>query len=428
MSQSIDKGPCEQGAVTTPSSLSLRQDQDHDQTHRDANDVVLAFLVDYEQPETQRRLEQLASLTKVDCEKLLKVIGIKGVVQCRVKQYSSLERKLEDLSHDTEFRDWLSSGHNLNQHQEMGDLAGIRIGLYLPGDVAKVAHELQKRFHVRHLFGTVTGGRDVIESRNLDVTKHMEGRWHSRDGAGTDEYWEFYGYKSWQMVAEWKAPPLDDLESLPVEIQVGTVVTQAWAEVQHNIIYKNPDDIVSTMTMRRIIDAMNGLAITTEIMLKELERSLELAKIEAEETLRKPFNNGGELLDCFRSTYLNKMRLAERQRWNCRRWTAETVILLCYEAEEDLESVGLPSYMPNRPVFKELIQDKDLLHAEMDSESSRLDISVLLLKAMNCAFLLDEGPLESRSERRFRSWFWGRDEKHITRLRAFRDAESAQDT
>jgi hypothetical protein len=134
----------------------------------------------------------------------------------------------------------------------------------------------------------------------VNVQKHMEGRWRT---PRTDDNWEHYGYKSWQVVVQWKKDLIEplkseklynDLESLRekmpngfkslrVEFQVGTVVMQAWAEVQHNIIYKNPHNIHSTPTMKRMIDAINGLAITADIMLKELDRSLEDARKEAEE-------------------------------------------------------------------------------------------------------------------------------------------------
>ena len=197
----------------------------------------------------------------------------------------------------------------------MGDLAGVRIGLFFPGDVPKVAQEIDKRFDIKHLFGTVTGGRHVTEGRNLDVKKHADGPWHSQDLDGTDESWEHYGYKSWQMVVEWKKPLPEGLTSLRVEIQVGTVVTQAWAEVQHNIIYKRPADIRAAPTMMRMSDAINGLAITTDIMLKELERSLMLGEKEAEARGLEHFENGNEFSEWFQSTYMSQMGPEERQRW-----------------------------------------------------------------------------------------------------------------
>ncbi|GAB1319930.1 hypothetical protein MFIFM68171_10140 [Madurella fahalii] len=77
--------------------------------------------------------------------------------------------------------------------------------------------------------------------------------------------------------------PTEVFGPLRVEIQIGTVVTQAWAEVQHNIIYKGPKDIQVTPTMKRMIDAINGLAITIDIMLIKLERSQAQAEKESED-------------------------------------------------------------------------------------------------------------------------------------------------
>lgn len=51
----------------------------------------------------------------------------------------------------------------------MGDLAGVRIGLYLSNDIARVAKEIEEHFIVKHLFGTVTGGRAASQERNLDA-------------------------------------------------------------------------------------------------------------------------------------------------------------------------------------------------------------------------------------------------------------------
>lgn len=74
-----------------------------------------------------------------------------------------------------------------------------------------------------------------------------------------------------------------------VEIQVGTVVTQAWAEV---IIYKRSAEVLATPTMKRIIDAINGLAITTDIVLEELGRSIEQAEKEAVERGQRSSRGG----------------------------------------------------------------------------------------------------------------------------------------
>ncbi len=120
----------------------------------------------------------------------------------------------------------------------MGDLAGVRIGLFFPGDVLKVAKAINKSFKVSHTFGTVIDTkRSAVHGGNEVIEKHGDGRWVQSDPDKGVHHWEHYGYKSWQVVVEWKTPK--DIESieavldkcfkpLRVEIQVGTVVTQAW--------------------------------------------------------------------------------------------------------------------------------------------------------------------------------------------------------
>jgi ppGpp synthetase/RelA/SpoT-type nucleotidyltranferase len=198
--------------------------------------------------------------------------------------------KIGKIQRDKQERD-------IYEHPDMGDLAGVRIGLFLPGDIAKIAQKIEETFDVSHTFGTVTDtSRTAVDDRNRDIKSHRDGRWISRGPGEGVHHWEHYGYKSWQVVVKWQRPWPNHIEiieaalvrtgmsgSLEVEIQVGTVVTQAWAEVQHNIIYKSPNDIQATPTMKRMIDAINGLAITTDIMLEELERCQQQAEKEAED-------------------------------------------------------------------------------------------------------------------------------------------------
>jgi ppGpp synthetase/RelA/SpoT-type nucleotidyltranferase len=276
---------------------------------------VLALVGAYRQPEMRQRYEELAAITTRECEGMLNSLHIKGVVTCRTKDPDSLEKKLKGMAKEPEFREWVWKNKDITQHDEMGDLAGVRIGLYLPGDVIKVGKEIQKRFEQKHLFGTVTGGRSASQGRNLDINNHEHGIWVSQDASGSNEYWEHSGYKSWQIVAGWKKPLERGLDKLSVEIQVGTVVTQAWAEIQHNIIYKQPADILATPTMKRMIDGINGLAITTEIMLRELEKSQEQARKEAEARDREKLSPAKEIEKWFHKTYLMKMPQEERERW-----------------------------------------------------------------------------------------------------------------
>lgn len=345
---------------------------------------VSSFLAQYEQLETQARFEKLTKLTREECETMLENMGIKCVVQDRAKRLGSLEKKLRDMALAEDFETWLFENKDLYRHLEMGDLAGVRTGLFLPDHIGLVAIEIQKHFVVKHLFGTVTGGREASQNRNLDATKHGDGPWRSQDSAGSEENWQHYGYRSWQVVVEWKTPPpIKGLESSRIEIQVGTVVTQAWAEVQHNIIYKKSTDIMSTPTMTRMIDAINGLAITTEIMLRELDRSMAQAKEEARALSLTPFKNGQEFSNWFRSAYLSNMGPMERQRWiHPPRW-AHTV---AYGGASEAHNEGWVEYRyfqvpPTRLSYGRLIEKYGLLKSDAKGVG-KLDISELLIGAM----------------------------------------------
>ncbi|KAF2265403.1 hypothetical protein CC78DRAFT_579379 [Lojkania enalia] len=291
-------------------------------------------LKNYEKSDT-RLYEELMKLTMKECEELLKNInretknkdknekdirekdrneeennekGIKTVVQGRTKKYDSLKEKLKDLEEDRnkdpeehkykdleegdwlkdrltkleknsnkipKFRDWVSEGHDIYKHPEMGDLAGVRIGLYFPDEIVEAVNEIKKRFDVEYFFGMVMGGRNVTKGKNLDICKHLDGQWRNRN----NNPWKNYGYK-------------------PVEIQVGTVVTQFGPRCNTTSSTKNPDNIRSMLTMERMMDAINGLAITTDVLLKELTGNMEEAKKEAS---RQLFTDGADFLNCLQS-------------------------------------------------------------------------------------------------------------------------------
>ncbi|KAF5990286.1 putative ankyrin repeat protein [Fusarium bulbicola] len=217
-------------------------------------------------------------------------------------------------------------------------------------------------------------------SENQDLQKHGNGPWTSKDKEGNDESWEHYGYKSWQLVIEFKGEIKERLpqevsnsiSTLRVEIQIGNLVTRAWAEIQHNIIYKRPEDIASTPTMKRMIDATNGLAITTEIMLKELERSVDLAKQEAKELDWRPFKDGPEFSSWFAEEFKKGMTDDERKKWMEHKASDKFLIGLCASSNRDDVSP------PCRARFRSIIQRHKLLKQKGDEKN----IAHLILDAV----------------------------------------------
>lgn len=58
-------------------------------------------------------------------------------------------------------------------------------------------------------------------------------------------------------------------------------MTQAWQEGQHNIVHRNSYKIDKTLITLRMVDVTVGLAINTDMMLSELQKNLEQAKLES---------------------------------------------------------------------------------------------------------------------------------------------------
>ena len=59
-----------------------------------------------------------------------------------------------------------------------------------------------------------------------------------------------------------------------VEVQVGSVLMHAWAEVEHDLIYK-PESGEISEDEDAILDEINGLVITGEVALERLQRAVE---------------------------------------------------------------------------------------------------------------------------------------------------------
>jgi ppGpp synthetase/RelA/SpoT-type nucleotidyltranferase len=318
------------------------------------------------------------------------------------EEYELGKKKLIELRKDPNeapnFRNWVfKNKKKICDYPEIGDLAGVRIGLYFPDNVPRVVKEIKERFETEWLFGMVTGGRDATKRRNMDINKYLNGPW--LDGNNND--WEHYGYKSWQLVVKPLPEHLNSLKvglnsrkvnlnslgvhlnSLRVEIQVGTVVRQAWDEVQHNIIYKNPLNIPSTPTMKRMIDGVNGLAITTDIMLRELERSL-VQDAWVRDTIC--FRNINEAVDWFKSTYLPYLPQVDRLLW--------------YYDPESIRGLSIKlhasDYRIRRPcplALKTVIEEKELLEAKKGTGG---EICKFLAKALGTA----------KEDRRYDSHQW----------------------
>ena len=115
------------------------------------------------------------------------------------------------------------------------DLAGVRVIAYFPSDVDKIVPLIEKEF-------------------NVDF-KHSMDRRLSSDPA-------IFGYASVHFVVEFrpemlKLPEYALFDKMKCEIQVRTILQHAWAEIEHDIVYKSPGEI--PFRVRRRFACLAGL-------------------------------------------------------------------------------------------------------------------------------------------------------------------------
>lgn len=189
---------------------------------------------------------EAARICKSRCENLLKENGIRAIVSYRAKSPERLREKLEHRN-----------GEHYTSHEaiynDIVDLAGVRIALYFPGDREQV-HKL------------VLDAFDLLETPREFPTEASP-----RSGQ------KFSGYHATHYRV--KLQPEDVSEEqrryaeAPIEIQVASVLMHAWAEVEHDLVYK-PSSGALSEDEYAILDQLNGLVLSGETALELLQRAV----------------------------------------------------------------------------------------------------------------------------------------------------------
>lgn len=222
-------------------------------------------------PEAVRRFitdrptyERLCAETQYIVEKVLRQNGVQVAhVLSRAKSLESFLEKVSRKSYDDPFA-------------KITDLAGVRIVCLYPSDVARIGRFIEKEF-------------DVLEK----VDKSQE--------HGTDRF----GYGAVHFVARLGMRPsgarYDDLKGLPVEIQVRTVLQDAWAIIDHHLVYKRESDIPSLL--QRKLNSLAGLFETADDQFEQVrkERDAYLAAVAAKAETPRPFLEQELNLDTLRA-------------------------------------------------------------------------------------------------------------------------------
>lgn len=209
--------------------------------------------------------QSASSICSRRCEQLLATQGIRAIVSHRAKRPNKLQAKLYQRNKEKNY----ASAEEIRG--DIPDLAGVRIALYFPADREKVSAILTENFDVLKVKSFPEKGKPLKDSKRFD------------------------GYHADHYRVSMQERALEDGEesyaAAPIEIQVGSVLMHAWAEVEHDLVYK-PESGTPSEDEHAILDELNGMVIAGEIALERLQKAVERRLSSAQDA---PFDNHYEL-------------------------------------------------------------------------------------------------------------------------------------
>lgn len=186
------------------------------------------------------------------CETGMEQMGIRTIVTSRAKKPQRLKDKLEKRN----------SVKNYNSfediYEDIADLAGVRIALYFPGDLHKVKQLIEAKFLVKEckVFPEPLQSQEAEEN---EYKKRFSGYWATHFRVYLKEKELSEGAKQYSGIL--------------FEIQVASALMHAWAEVEHDLVYK-PFSGELSYEEYQILDELNGLVLTGEIALQRLQKAM----------------------------------------------------------------------------------------------------------------------------------------------------------
>ncbi|KAI9712053.1 MAG: hypothetical protein M1820_001762 [Bogoriella megaspora] len=217
-------------------------------------------------------------------------------------EWQKLKTRMEDLGEDWEayckdngqerrITAWQPFTNHKSMFDALHDFGGVRVCVYFPDDVAHVVSFLEQHEGIKIMQNTrkMQASADVIDHAStdlMDLRNHLNmlERRHSqpdqRQPKGINENGVmqknfFSGYRATHVVVELLGDAIPEEHKdchHKVEIQIGTVVMHAWAQIEHDIIYK-PGAVEPSEDEKGILDLFNGIVTTGEAALRQLAAS-----------------------------------------------------------------------------------------------------------------------------------------------------------
>jgi ppGpp synthetase/RelA/SpoT-type nucleotidyltranferase len=222
-----------------------------------------------------------AKLCAQQCENGLERNGIRAVVTFRVKRLDRLKDKLKKRNETKKYK------RVEDIYKDIVDLAGVRIAIYFPGDRDEVDKFIRSNFNVLH-------------------TKIFP----EKKGPSYQTYQKLFpGYSANHYTLNLKNELLSETSKryvqAQIEIQVASVLIYAWAEVEHDLVYK-PSSGDLSVEEYGILDELNGLVLAGEVALERLQKAVKLRIGEKGKKFNNHYERSSYLYDSIRNIMNNK--------------------------------------------------------------------------------------------------------------------------
>jgi len=196
--------------------------------------------------------QRLCDEVKYILEKKIKSLGIEiGHLSSRAKALESFCEKIERKTYQKPF-------------EEISDLSGVRVVYLYASDKSDLERLIEEEFEV-----------------------------HERVDKVSEQGVEKFGYGALHYIVSLKeqhaGARYDDLRGVHCEIQIRTILQDAWAIVAHHLSYKHEEDIPNEL--KRKLHALSGLFETADDQFERINH----ARIEYQNRVKESINSNSQL-------------------------------------------------------------------------------------------------------------------------------------
>lgn len=207
-------------------------------------DIISQFIENYKKKFTY--YENVSRLAAGQLEAALQAAGIRAIVTSRAKNPGRLKVK---VAHRNTLRE-VPYKTIREIYEDIVDLSGVRVSLYFPGDRDKTDAL------INDLFVLIEKKQFPEQAERPSYDKRFSGYWGNH-------------YRAY-IKAEGLLNSQQKYADAKIEIQVASVLMNAWSEVEHDLIYKPLQGSLSEEELS-ILDELNGLVMAGEIALERLQ-------------------------------------------------------------------------------------------------------------------------------------------------------------